>query len=170
MINTLAYFRYCPNCRLLLNNEPPRIANCQHCGFHLYLAPAITNALILENRQGEILLTKRKLSPKKGYWDLPGGFVNFKETVEESLKREIKEELNLDIKKIIYFGSYWSYYPYKGINYQTLCLVFIASYVGGKIEIRDDVIDYRFFSKKDIDFKKISFDDVRNALKDYFKQ
>jgi len=127
--------------------------------------------LILENNKGEILLTKRKFPPKKGFWDLPGGFIDFGETVEESLRREIKEELGMELKKISYFNSYWSYYPYKGIRYQTLCHVFIGKYQEEKLSIKDDIIDYKFFPKdkiisQDI-FQKLSFNDVKNSLKDY---
>lgn len=160
-------FKFCPKCKNKLDYKSNRLIDCTSCGFHYYLKPALTTALILENLKGEILLTKRKHPPKKNFWDLPGGFINFKETAEECMRREIKEELNLDLGKLEYFGSYWSYYPYKGINYQTLCLVFVSQYNGQKIIIKDDVKAFRFFAKKEIDLKKISFDDVRNALKDY---
>lgn len=164
------YFKYCPACKKLINKINGGLIDCPTCGFHFYLKPALTTALILENSRREILLTKRKYSPKKNYWDLPGGFINFKESVEQSLKREIKEELGIKLKKIICFGSYWSYYPYKGIRYQTLCMVYTAQYDNQKIVIKDDVTEYRFFPKKDIPLGKFSFDDVRNALVDYLRQ
>ena len=164
------YFKYCPRCRKAINKINNGLVNCPSCGFHFYLKPALTTALILENSKGEILLTKRKYLPKKNYWDLPGGFIDFKETAEECMKREIKEELNLNLKKINYFGSYWSYYPYKGIRYQTLCLVYLSQYDKQKISIKDDVSDYRFFHKKDIPIKKLSFADITNALLDYLKR
>jgi len=94
---------------------------CRNCDFNFYFSPASTNALILVNKNGEVLLTKRKFEPQKGYWDLPGGFVGLGETVEQSLIRETKEELDLTLKDFTYFGSYTSIYPYRGIDYQTLC-------------------------------------------------
>ena len=160
-------FKYCPNCKQQLKKIVNGLIDCSRCHFHFYLKPALTTALILKNSKGEILLTQRKHLPKKNYWDLPGGFIDFQETAEECLKREIKEELSISLKKFKYFGSYWSYYPYKGVRYQTLCLVFISDFTNEKISIKDDVKNYRFFTKQEIDLNKISFDDVRTALKDY---
>ena len=163
-------FIYCPWCKGLLKRIDGRLIDCPKCHFHFYLAPAQTTALIMENSKRQILLTKRKFAPKKNYWDLPGGFINFKETAEESLRREIKEELNITLKQLTYFGSYWSYYPYKKIRYQTLCLAFTSHYDGQKISVNDDVKDYRFFSYKQISLDKISFVDIKTALKDYLKR
>ena len=168
-MDPIKYFKFCPNCRQPFK-KPVIPIDCQNCGFHLYLKPALTTALILGNAKGEVLLTKRKSPPKKNYWDLPGGFVDFKETAEQCLRREIKEELGINLKRIKYFGSYWSYYPYRGIRYQTLCLVYTATYRNEKIKIHDDVVDYRFFLKKKIPIEKLSFDDVRHALVDYLKR
>lgn len=163
----ISKFRFCPNCRKPIKRIGGRLLDCEHCGFHFYLSPADTNALILENDKGEILLTKRKVAPKKGYWDLPGGFIEFKETVEESLAREIKEELGIKIKDIKYVGSFWSYYPYRGVRYQTLCHAFSARYTKGKILARDDISGYKFFPKNKIPFKRISFSDMKQALRAY---
>ena len=169
MNSLIGNFQFCPKCKTPLKHSGQNLIYCSKCCFHFYLAPALTTALILENNKGEILLTKRRFSPKKNYWDLPGGFIDFKESAEASLRREIKEELNIKLGKVKYLGSYWSYYPYKKIRYQTLCLAFRAKYDGQKIIIKDDVTDYRFFPKKEINLKKISFDDVRTALKDYLR-
>lgn len=160
-------FRYCPNCSKPINQKGRKSIECASCGFTFYFSPASTNALIIENDKGEILLTKRKFEPRKGYWDLPGGFVELGETVEESTIREIKEELGLDIKDIKYFGSYISVYPYKGIDYQTLCHAYTAKYKGGKIKINDDVSGYKFFPKEEIQLDNLSFDDIKGALKDF---
>src|SRR3990167_11236908 len=113
------YFKYCPNCKAKIKMDD-RLIDCALCGFHYYLNPAPTNGLILESEKGEILLVKRKVSPKKGYWDVPGGFIDFGENLEESLKREIKEELGIQIFNLKYFISVSVPYLYKGINYHTL--------------------------------------------------
>lgn len=163
----ISKFRFCPNCKSPIDKVSNRLVNCDKCGFHLYLSPASTNALILENEKGEVLLTKRKFAPKRGFWDLPGGFVNLRETVEASLSREIEEELGIKITRTKYLASYWSYYPYRGIKYQTLCHAFTAKYRGEKISDMDDITTHRFFPKDKIPFEKISFNDIRQALRDY---
>lgn len=169
-MNLDSIYKFCTRCANPLIKKGDRFFLCLNCNLHIYLNPVPTNGLILENNQNQLLLVKRKFEPKKGFWDTPGGFIALKETVEESLKREIKEELNLDIKEFSFFGNYWSYYPYQDINYQTLYLVFTAKYHGEKISIADDVKDYRFFDKKTIPFDLIAFGDVLAAIKDYIKK
>lgn len=54
-------------------------------------------AVILDENK-RILLVLRKKSPEAGYWSLPGGKVEYMETVENAVIREIKEELGIDIE------------------------------------------------------------------------
>lgn len=54
-------------------------------------------AVILSEDHQSILLVKRKKAPEAGYWSLPGGKVDYMETIETAIIREIKEELNVDI-------------------------------------------------------------------------
>jgi len=49
-------------------------------------------------KDGKILLLKRNVEPFKGYWHLVGGHVEENETLREALKREFKEETNLDVE------------------------------------------------------------------------
>lgn len=89
---------------------------------------------ILLNNKSQILLLKRsqKCRNKAGYWTIPGGKVEFNETVEKALKREIKEELSIDIevKKLISLtndiipreNQHW-------VSSQHLCVI-----VSGKIQ------------------------------------
>jgi 8-oxo-dGTP diphosphatase len=59
-------------------------------------------AVILEN--DAVLLLKRKKSPEAGYWSIPGGRVEFGETVEAAIVREIKEELGCDAQVVMSMG------------------------------------------------------------------
>jgi len=66
-------------------------------------------AIILENNQGEILLYLRDNKatiPFPHHWDLFGGHIEENETPEEALKREVKEELNFDLKEYSFFKAY----------------------------------------------------------------
>jgi 8-oxo-dGTP diphosphatase len=63
-------------------------------------------AAIMINHKNEILIARRK--PEKsqgGLWEFPGGKIEQGETPEESLKRELKEEMNIEIEVIKYFGE-----------------------------------------------------------------
>ena len=52
------------------------------------------------NKKGEVLLIRREHDPYKGYWTIPGGRVNYGETLEDALKREMMEETGLEIEII----------------------------------------------------------------------
>ncbi len=160
-------FRFCGRCALPLRKNRASILFCANCQTHFYINPRPTNAAIIENSKHEILLTKRKFAPKKGFWDLPGGFANPKETMEQAVKREIKEELGIELVRPKYFGSYWGMYYYKGITYYTLCFVYTAKLGEQKITVGDDVSAYKFFASQHLPVDKLAFKDITGAIKDY---
>src|ERR1039457_2303418 len=95
-MNTASITR-CPRC----GSESifwPSLKNieCTACGFVLFLNMAAAVAVIMECR-GKILFGIRKHEPARGMLDLPGGFVDPGETAEEAVRREVKEELNIDL-------------------------------------------------------------------------
>jgi len=66
-------------------------------------------AIILENDEGKFLLYLRDNKPDipfPGYWDLIGGHIEEGETPEEALVREVKEELDLDLKEYTFYRKY----------------------------------------------------------------
>jgi ADP-ribose pyrophosphatase YjhB (NUDIX family) len=163
--------RFCPSCKnpVKLNNN--RLIDCQSCGFHFYINPAPTATVIIENKEGEILLVKRKVAPKKGFWDLPGGFVDYSEKIEEAAAREINEELNININlaDLHWLGSYVNdNYLYRNINYHTINTVFFIRLTKDfSLKASDDIASFQFFPKKQIPWKKLAFTDIKAALKDY---
>lgn len=67
--------------------------------------------IILENKEGNVLLHLRKnRSIQGGRWSLFGGRIHFKETKEDALRRELKEELGIDLKEFIYLFTFYSYF------------------------------------------------------------
>lgn len=164
---------YCPRCSKKLIKKSENLYQCSNCGFHLYENPRPTNGLIAENKKGEILLVRRKSDPKKGYWDVPGGFVDLNENLEQSFRREIREELGVEIKNLNYLISVADRYLYKGINYHTLCFIFTGKIDTGKIKINDDITGIGFFPKNKIPYDRIAFSGVIKGIKKYlsaFKQ
>ncbi len=59
-------------------------------------------AALIENSQNEILLIQQKKKDSY-YWLLPGGGIEFGESAEDALKRELKEELSLEMKSASFF-------------------------------------------------------------------
>lgn len=90
-------------------------------------------ALII-NDKNETLLIKRgdKSRNEVGFWGKPGGAVEFGEKVEDAVKRELKEELNIDIE-IIKFLSYTDHII-KSENQHWLVINYIAKIIGGELK------------------------------------
>lgn len=91
---------YCPRCAGRLASRPveakPRLV-CDQCGFVFYLDPKLAVAVVLPY-QGGILLGRRAISPQRGFWSFPSGYVDRGEVVEEAAVREVQEETGLEIQ------------------------------------------------------------------------
>ena len=116
-------YKYCLRCGHSVVLEKENMLTCPKCNFAFYINPAASNAAIIENDKGEILLVKRKFDPQKGYWDWPGGFLEINENLEESIKREIKEELGVEIELDRFIGVYPDTYLSQGILRPVISLV-----------------------------------------------
>lgn len=94
---------------------------------------------LIINDKNEVLLVKRaqKCETNQGIWTRPGGSIKFGETVEAALKREIREELGVDIE-IIRFSDYSDDMRYEnGIKKHYIALGFIARIKAGEIKNLD---------------------------------
>jgi len=116
-----------------------------------------------ENGQEGIILIKRK-NPPHG-WALPGGFVDYGESLEEAAVREAKEETSLDIRLKSQFHTYSD--PKRDPRKHTISTVYVAT-AQGKPKAQDDAQDIGIFTKEEINFP-LAFDHQK-ILADYFKQ
>lgn len=78
-------------------------SKCPQCGE--YKNRAISIDAFIE-KDGKILLVKRGRDPYKGFWAIPGGHVDFDETVKDAVIREVKEETGLSVGKLSLLGIY----------------------------------------------------------------
>lgn len=163
-------FKFCPKCGGELSRKSENLLVCGSCGFNFYQNPKLCNAVILENTRGEILLVKRFQEPKKGFWDLPGGFVESNETLEESARREIKEELGIDLTEIKYLSSHHNKYLYGGVNYDTVSAIFTGKFNGTEFISDGEISEIKFFTKDEIPWDKIAFEAMVLGLKDYLSK
>ena len=126
-MHVLEQFRYCPKCgssHFVEASEKSR--KCENCGFEFYLNPAAAVAAFILNSKNELLVERRKLEPAKGMLDLPGGFCDMGETVEQAMKREIKEETALDVVDMKYQFSQPNVYRFSGFDVRTLDMFFLC--------------------------------------------
>ncbi len=135
---------------------------CPHCGkiVKAYRNPFPTVDIIIEMDEG-IVLIKRK-NPPFG-WALPGGFVDYGESLQASAVREAKEETSLDITLVSEFGAYSE--PDRDPRMHTITVVFIAKAQGEPLAA-DDAAEIGIFHKDTLP-EKLAFDHGE-ILQDYF--
>lgn len=102
--------------------------------------------------------------------DVPGGFVEEKESFEESVRREAKEEIGVEIKNLKYLGSYPGKYYFQDEYFPVLGVAFEGQINHRKIKTSSEAQKIVFIPKKEIEIKKIYSKDVRLALKDYLRK
>ncbi|KAF5086537.1 NUDIX domain-containing protein [Methanobacterium aggregans] len=102
------------------------------------------------------VLIKRKNEPYKDFWALPGGFVEYGETVESAASREAKEEtgLEIDLKGII--GVYSD--PKRDPRGHTVSIAFLARKAYGDLVADTDANDARYFGIDEIRDIDLAFD------------
>lgn len=165
--------QYCPACgqKSFVPNSPKSFL-CGDCDFILYFNAVAAVAAIIES-EGDVLLAVRAKNPGRGLLDLPGGFIDHQETVEDGLIRELQEELGLDVgpRESLYpryMGSFPNIYEYRGITYETVDMFYhIELGQKPKLEADDDVADLVWVPKDRIPIEKIAFPSIRNILKLY---
>lgn len=164
-------FQFCPACGGNLDKKQSNLLVCEKCNLHYYINPKPTNAIIIENELGEVLLVKRAIDPKKGMLDLPGGFIDIDETLEESMTREIKEELGISMVDFKYYNSFYDEYEHGKISSRSLCMVFLGKINSQeKITPGDDAATCKFYKKESIPFEKMAFKNMRAVLENYCRK
>lgn len=123
---------------------------CPKCG-HFSNRAVTIDAIVARN--GKILLVKRARGTFKGFWALPGGYLDWNETVEKTVRREVREETGLFVRAASLLGIYSS--P-KRHPRQVITAVFHAK-ASGTPKAGDDAEDCRFFPLTDLP-PKIGFD------------
>ena len=115
-------------------------------------------------------MTRGGNEPGKGKLDLPGGFVDADETLEQSLQREVKEELSLQIRNLFYLGSFPNKYPYKGIEYSTIDSVFVCKpdSINIKREV-GEIVGWDLFDPEMLNLNDVAFESIRKSLERYLE-
>lgn len=160
-------FRYCPKCGSTeFVENGPKAKHCAQCDFTYYFNPSASSMCFITDRYFRVLVAVRGQEPAKGTYDLPGGFADCHETMEEGMAREIREETRINalagtrsgvIAPLKYLFSLPNIYRYSEFDVHTLDMVFhmavesLDPYVGVG---QDDVAEL-----KAIPFSELNPDD-----------
>ncbi len=159
-------YKYCSNCGELFDKKSKTFYVCPKCDFRIFVSPKPAVGLFLFNDQGKLLLLTRSIDPGKGLFGIPGGFINPDESTIDALRREVKEEISIEIENAEYFGSFYGNYEYKGINYKTIDIIYKYQLKNGQvIKINDDESsEFSFYNINDILIESIGTEDVKKAV------
>jgi len=131
-----------------------------------YKKPSLTVDIIIINENNDFILIKRKNEPFKNHWAIPGGFVDYGETVENAAIREAKEETSIDVKIKKLLGVYSN--PNRDPRGHTVSIVYIANGDFNELSPSSDAKDGKIYSFEDISSLNLAFDHEK-ILKDALK-
>lgn len=140
------HFRYC----------------CKNCDTIHYQNPKIVVGCIPQWK-GQILLCKRAIEPRKGFWNLPGGYMENGESLTEGAAREAFEETNAKVK----IGKLISIYTIPKIN--QVMLHFIADLESDGFTPTTESEELKLFALDEIPWDDLAFHSNNFALKTYLE-
>ena len=119
-----------------------------------------SSALLLGMR-GKILLCRRDIEPRRGYWTIPAGYLELNETVVDGAWREVREEALAKIKIDLFLGIY------NVPRVSQVQIIFRATLLGGAFGAGEETLEAELFAWEDIPRDKIAFPSVNWALDHY---
>lgn len=121
-----------------------------------YKIPSLTTDIFIFDDDFNFILIKRKNNPYKGCWALPGGFVEYGESVETAAMREAKEETNIDVELKELVNVYSE--PNRDPRGHTITVAYIAKGDFNERKADDDAEDIDIFSAEELDEIQLAFD------------
>ena len=156
-------WRFCARCAHELEpSHGPHLA-CPSCGSAYWAnsSPAVQGLLV---RDGKVLIGRRKIEPRKGYWDLPGGFLEEGELPLDGLRREFLEETGLEVEPVEWVGAYLD--PYDAAFVLGLTWVVQAD---GEPVAADDVEELAWFGPDEIP-TEMAFPSQNDVMRDWARR
>lgn len=138
-------------------------AVCPQCGYVDYENPVnIVGTVPVWEADGRVLLCRRNIEPRYGYWTLPAGFLELGETAETGALRETREEAGAKAETLGLF-SVWDV-----VHAGQVHLYFRARLLDLDLAPGPETIENGLFAEEDIPWDEIAFETVRATLKAFF--
>lgn len=161
-------WRFCPRCGVDSGRTGQQPFRCRvaACGYTHYFSPNTAVGALIVDPAGDMLFIVRGKDPGKGKLGLPGGFVDAGEKAEESLVREIEEELNLAVLEYQYLASFPNEYAFCGVVIPVTDLFYVArvkTLDGMKAQV-GEVDGWKFLPAEEAAAADLAFNTHRLAL------
>ena len=157
---------FCSHCAAPLVSLIPQDDNrprsiCTSCGRIHYQNPKIVVGCIpiWENR---VLLCKRNIEPRKGFWTLPAGYLECNETTEAGARRETTEETGASVVAL------QPYRLFDIVHIGQVYLMFLARLQAPQFHATRESMEVRLFDEKDIPWSTIAFPVIGKTLRHYW--
>ena len=136
---------------------------CQSCSTVHYLNPKIIAGCIL-NWEDRILLCRRAIEPRYGFWTLPAGFMENGETTMDAAAREAFEEANAKAEQMTLYGIY-------SLKHISQVHVMFRGVLGqGSASAGAESLEVKLFSAAEIPWQRLAFPVVRETLQRYLEE
>lgn len=158
--------KYCSSCGENVSYRIPDDDNreravCDACGTVHYRNPLLVVGCVAE-RDGKVLLCKRSIEPRYGYWTVPAGFMELGETLAEGAARETLEEALAAVEIGHQFASV-------DVVDAGQVHVFFTGRLTGDFGVGEESMDAALFSEDEIPWDDLAFKSGRFALQKYFE-
>jgi ADP-ribose pyrophosphatase YjhB (NUDIX family) len=155
--------KFCPACASELKFEVPPADNrprfmCPACGAIHYQNPRIVTGTVA-TWGDRILLCKRAIEPRYGYWTLPAGFMEIGETVADGAIRETSEEAGARIELLELFSMI------DVIHAEQVHLFYRARMLGPELDPGPESLEARLFTEDEIPWEQLAFKTVIRTLR-----
>ena len=159
-------YHYCPRCGAPLTDKllfGRMRRSCRYCGFIHFQDPKVAVAGFISDG-ARVLLVRRAVPPRIGFWALPAGYMDADELPEEAMVREIGEETGIIARVIALHGIA----PLAGWHERRgILLVYRVEATSGEPAAQDDVSEARWFAAADIPWDELAFESTEQFLKDW---
>lgn len=161
-------FRFCLRCGAArpVENRDQNPFLCGACGLAFYFNPTVAAAAFVSDAARRVLFIRRAREPSAGKLAVPGGFIDFGESAEGGLRREVREEVGIEIDRLTFLASFPNTYFYREVSYPVVDLYFTAVAVNADAaRALDGVAGIEWRSPEEVPDEEIAFPSLRMALR-----
>lgn len=162
----LPAMKYCPVCGAEVARRTPAHDSrerwvCERCDTVHYHNPLIVVGCVAE-QDGKVLLCKRSIEPRLGYWTVPAGFMELGESLAEGAARETREEALAEVEIGHMFASI-------DVIDAGQVHIFFTGRLKGSYGVGEESMDARLFALDEIPWEELAFQSGRFALRKYIE-